>query len=55
MFKLTLDEILRKDLSDNKGNYLAKRRAQKLAGGRADIPFVPVKAAAGVPGRFCRS
>ena len=47
MFKLTLDEILRKDLSDNKGNYLAKRRAQKLASGRADIPFVPVKAAAG--------
>lgn len=47
IFKLTLDEILRKDLSDNKGNYLAKRRAQKLANGRSDIPFVPVKAAAG--------
>ncbi|MCW3117428.1 MAG: family transcriptional regulator [Chitinophagaceae bacterium] len=47
IFKLTLDEILRKDLNENKGNYLAKRRAQKLAGGRADIPFVPVKAAAG--------
>ena len=47
IFKLTLDEILRKDLSDNKGNYLAKRRAQKLASGRSDIPFVPVKAAAG--------
>ncbi|TAL49665.1 MAG: LexA family transcriptional regulator [Chitinophagaceae bacterium] len=47
IFKLTLDEILRKDLSDNKGNYLAKRRAMKLAGGRPDIPFVPVKAAAG--------
>jgi transcriptional regulator with XRE-family HTH domain len=47
MFKLTLDEILRKDLSDNKGNYLAKRRAQKLAGGRPDIVFVPAKAAAG--------
>ncbi len=26
---------------------MAKRRALKLAGGRADIPFVPVKAAAG--------
>lgn len=47
IFKLTLDEILRKDLSDNKGNYLAKRRAMKLAGGRPDIPFVPMKAAAG--------
>jgi transcriptional regulator with XRE-family HTH domain len=47
IFKLTLDDILRKDLSDNKGNYLAKRRAMKLATGRSDIPFVPVKAAAG--------
>ncbi|MBI1341409.1 MAG: helix-turn-helix domain-containing protein [Terrimonas sp.] len=47
MFKLTLDDILRKDLSDNRGNYLAKRRALKLSGGRSDIPFVPVKAAAG--------
>jgi transcriptional regulator with XRE-family HTH domain len=47
IFKLTLDEILRKDLSENKGNYLAKRRAIKLAAGRPDIPFVPVKAAAG--------
>ena len=47
IFKLTLDDILRKDLSESKGNYLAKRRAQKLASGRSDIPFVPVKAAAG--------
>ena len=47
IFKLTLDDILRKDLSDNKSNYLARRRAMKLAGGRSDIPFVPVKAAAG--------
>jgi transcriptional regulator with XRE-family HTH domain/uncharacterized ubiquitin-like protein YukD len=47
MFKLTLDDILRKDLSDNKSNYLAKRRAIKLTGGRSEIPFVPVKAAAG--------
>ena len=47
IFKLTLDELLRKDLSDNKGNYIARRRAMKLAGGRPDIPFVPVKAAAG--------
>jgi len=47
IFKLTMDEILRKDLSENKGNYLAKRRAMKLSGGRPDIPFVPLKAAAG--------
>lgn len=47
MFKLTLDDLLRKDLSDNKGNYLAKRRAMKMTGGRTDIPFVPMKAAAG--------
>jgi transcriptional regulator with XRE-family HTH domain len=47
MFKLTLDELMRKDLSEAKGNYIAKRRAQKLAAGRTDIPFVPVKAAAG--------
>lgn len=47
MFRLTLDDLLRKELSENKGSYIAKRRAQKLASGRADIPFVPVKAAAG--------
>ncbi len=47
MFKLTLDDLLRKDVSDNKTNYIARRRAQKMAGGRTDIPFVPVKAAAG--------
>jgi len=47
IFKLTLDEILRKDLNDTKGSYIAKRRALKLSGGRPDIPFVPIKAAAG--------
>ena len=47
IFKLTLDDILRKDLSETKSNYMAKRRALKLASGRSDIPFVPVKAAAG--------
>ena len=47
MFKLSLDDLLRKDLSETKGSYIAKRRAQKLVSGRADIPFVPVKAAAG--------
>ncbi|MBD0283899.1 MAG: LexA family transcriptional regulator [Flavisolibacter sp.] len=47
MFKLTLDELLRKDVSENKGSYISKRRAQKMATARSEIPFVPVKAAAG--------
>jgi transcriptional regulator with XRE-family HTH domain len=47
IFKLTLDELLLKDLGDSKGNYLARRRAQKLAAGTNEIQFVPVKAAAG--------
>jgi transcriptional regulator with XRE-family HTH domain len=47
LFKLTLDELLLKDLTESKGNYLAKRRAQKLAAGTNEIQFVPVKAAAG--------
>jgi len=47
IFKLTLDDLFLKDLGDTKGNYLAKRRAQKLAAGTNEIQFVPVKAAAG--------
>jgi len=47
MFKLTLDELLRKELSDSKGSYLSKRRAQKLISATNDIQLVPVKAAAG--------
>jgi transcriptional regulator with XRE-family HTH domain len=47
IFKLTLDELLLKELSESKGNYLAKRRAQKMAAGVAEIQMVPVKAAAG--------
>lgn len=47
LFKLTLDELLLKDLGDTKSSFLAKRRAQKLAAGSAEIQFVPVKAAAG--------
>ena len=48
IFKLSLDELLRKDLNVTKGsNYLAKRRAQKLASATNDIQLVPVKAAAG--------
>jgi transcriptional regulator with XRE-family HTH domain len=47
LFKLTLDDLLRKELADSKGNYLAKRRAQKLSAGTNEIQFVPIKAAAG--------
>jgi len=48
IFKLTLDELLRKNLNETRGgNYLAKRRAQKLAAASNDIQLVPVKAAAG--------
>jgi transcriptional regulator with XRE-family HTH domain len=47
MFKLTLDELLRKELSDTKGNYLSKRRAQKMAAATNEIQMVPIKAAAG--------
>lgn len=47
MFKLSLDDLLRKDLTESKGSYISKRRAQKMSTERGDIPFVPVKAAAG--------
>jgi transcriptional regulator with XRE-family HTH domain len=47
IFKLTLDELLLKDVSDTKGSYLSKRRMQKLASGTNEIQLVPVKAAAG--------
>ncbi len=49
-FKLTLDELLLKDLSasSNSGSYLQKRRMQKMATAERNvIHFVPVKAAAG--------
>lgn len=47
LFKLTMDDLLRKDLSEPKSNYLAKRRSIKMNSGPSEIPFVPVKAAAG--------
>ena len=48
MFKVTLDELMLKDMSDTGGSYLAKRRMQKLmTAERNVIHFVPVKAAAG--------
>jgi transcriptional regulator with XRE-family HTH domain len=47
IFKVSLDELFLKDLSETKGSYMAKRRAQKLAAEPMVIQFVPVKAAAG--------
>ena len=50
MFKLSLDELLLKDLSNsiNTGSYLQKRRMQKMmSADRNLIHFVPIKAAAG--------
>jgi transcriptional regulator with XRE-family HTH domain len=50
MFKLSLDELLLKDLSVESESYLMKRRRAKLMGANEDrklIHFVPVKAAAG--------
>lgn len=49
MFKISLDELLRKDLGDNyKGSYLLKRRQMKMASTHSGIiHLVPVKAAAG--------
>jgi transcriptional regulator with XRE-family HTH domain len=48
MFKLTLDELLLKDVSNTSNNYMARRRQMKMAAvDRNVIHFVPVKAAAG--------
>jgi transcriptional regulator with XRE-family HTH domain len=49
MFKLSLDELFLKDLSNESGSYLMKRRKMKMAASedRNVIHFVPVKAAAG--------
>jgi len=48
IFKLSLDELLLKDLTESKGNsYLEKRRQLKMSAETQVIQFVPVKAAAG--------
>src|SRR4030095_10912980 len=52
IFKVTLDDLLRKDLSEVKGSYLSKRRQQKLFSESNLIHFVPVKAAAGYMAGF---
>jgi len=47
-FKLSLDELLLKDLNNTGDSFLAKRRQQKMmSADRNVIHFVPVKAAAG--------
>lgn len=47
LFKVSIDDLLRKDLSETKGSYLAKRRQLKMMSETNVIHFVPVKAAAG--------
>lgn len=47
LFKVSIDDLLRKDLSETKGSYLAKRRQMKMISETNVIHFVPVKAAAG--------
>lgn len=47
LFKVSIDDLLRKDLSETKGSYLAKRRQLKMIAETNIIHFVPVKAAAG--------
>lgn len=51
IFKVTLDDLLRNDISEQASSgasYLSKRRQLKMSGSnQANIPFVPVKAAAG--------
>ncbi|RAJ87562.1 helix-turn-helix protein [Chitinophaga dinghuensis] len=47
MFRVTIDDLLRRDLGSQKDNFLEKRRQQKLGSSRQSITFVPVKAAAG--------
>lgn len=49
IFKLSMDDLLLKDLSQEGESYLAKRRKLKMAAEQktASIQFVPIKAAAG--------
>lgn len=47
MFRVSIDDMLRRDLGDQKENFLEKRRQLKMGNSRQQIEFVPVKAAAG--------
>lgn len=46
-FGISLDDLLRTDLTGSEGSYLSKRRQQKMGNGNNQIHFVPMKAAAG--------
>lgn len=46
LFRISIDDLLRKELGSQKENFLQKRRQQKSQI-RQNIAFVPVKAAAG--------
>src|ERR1044072_5913196 len=47
MFRVSIDDLLRRALGSQKDNFLEKRRQQKLGSSRQQVEFVPVKAAAG--------
>lgn len=48
MFRVSIDDLLRRDLSSQKESFLERRRQQKLGNNsRQNVVFVPVKAAAG--------
>lgn len=49
MFRVSIDDLLRRDLSSSKESFLERRRQQKMGSGkdRQNVVFVPVKAAAG--------
>ena len=47
LFKIGMEDVFLKDLSESGESYLAKRRRLKAGSEKANIQFVPVKAAAG--------
>jgi transcriptional regulator with XRE-family HTH domain len=47
MFRVSIDDLLRRDIGSQKETFLEKRRQQKLGNSRQQVEFVPVKAAAG--------
>ncbi len=56
IFKLTLDELLTKELGNQSGTYLARRRQMKMMSAERNlIHFVPVKAAAGYLANYADS
>jgi transcriptional regulator with XRE-family HTH domain len=47
IFKIGMEDVFLKDLSESGESYLAKRRRLKAGAEKSNIQFVPVKAAAG--------